>query len=190
MLLRHPRLEAQEVRRIYGFGVLGTYMHAGGDGRFDKVKNPWKKIEVKREPKAESRAVVLIQEAILHQGDFWQCLRIFCCCNWEGVLLASRGWKPGTRLNILQCPELLSSQSISSAQVEKHGSRVTLNSQVEGTMQVCAGGQGKGTYQERESSQQSRIRPRGQERWQAKRRPLDLETWRPLVDFARAVSVQ
>lgn len=100
--------------------------------------------------------MVLIQEAIVHRGDFWPCLGIFCCCNWEGVLLASRGWKPGMRLNIiLQCTELLSSQSISSAQVEKHGSRVTFNSQVEGTMQVCDGGQGKETYQERESGQQS-----------------------------------
>lgn len=134
--------------------------------------------------------MVLIQEAVLHRGDFWQCLGIFCCCSWEGALLASRGWKPGTRLNILQCTELLSSQSISSAQVEKHGSRVTLNSHVEGTMQVCDGGQGKETYQERESSQQSRIMLRGQERWWTERHPLDLETWRPLVDFARAVLVQ
>lgn len=56
------------------------------------------------------------------------------------------------RLNILQCTELLSSQSISSAQVEKHGSRVTFNSQVEGTMQVCDGGQGKETSRKRERS--------------------------------------
>lgn len=39
-------------------------MDASGVGRFDKFKNLQRKIEVKREPKAESRAVVLSQEEI------------------------------------------------------------------------------------------------------------------------------
>lgn len=41
----------------------------------------------------------------------------------------------------------------------------------------------------KESTQQSQILLRGQERWWAEKCPLDLETWRPLVDFARAVLV-
>lgn len=60
-------------------------MHAGGDGRFDKAKTPKRKIEVKRKPKAESRAVV-VQEMILHPGDIWQCLGMFCCCYWHLVV--------------------------------------------------------------------------------------------------------
>lgn len=54
---------------------------------------------------------------------------------------------------------------------------------------MCHSVQGKEMYQESESTQQSQILLRGQERWCAEKCPLDLETWRPLVDFARAVLV-